>query len=217
MYPKLIHSEMMTNQKRDVIKNETRQTKKSDYQKTVMLKTGFNSELKEKALNYNYGSVQRATLSTVKAAQAYSHQYPGVGRVEIPTLNINLRINKGISNLVLNLGAGELKQDGVGGAIERMGISNYAIAAHNMANIGDTRSFFGPLVTSAKIGQNAYLHDYGSKSTYKYQIFKIKYIKANDWSVTADTSQTLSKPVLTMICCDYSGHKRFMVQAELIS
>lgn len=158
---------------------------------------------KDKKATYDYGQVKRLTMSNIAAARANARNLKIVGVITIPSINLNLPISKGITNQNLALSAGTFRPD------MKMGQGNYALAGHNMSNLGPT-VLFSPLYFKGKVGQRVYITNL--KKIYEYQITEKKFISKYDTQVVANTHQRM----ITLVTCDATGANRLMVRGKYL-
>lgn len=151
--------------------------------------------------NYNFSKVKPVSPATLAEAYKRRSNYKAVGQIAIPSLNINLNIYKGVGNDELNLGAGTMRPN------EKMGVSNYCLAGHNM---DDGKSYFSPLYSNYNrlIGRKIYLMNY--YTVYHYTITKSQFITAD----RTDLLNPSKKAIISLFTCDYTGHGRLYVQGK---
>lgn len=149
---------------------------------------------------YNFKNVKAVSSTDVIHAQFRNKHYVGV--VAIPAINLSVPISEGVDNHTLMQGAGTLRPN------EKMGVGNYALAGHNM-HAGST-ILFGPLYTSAKVGQTIYLSDL--KTVYEYKTTLVQQIPATDVGVVSDTPEK----IVTLITCNNDGSARIEVQGKFV-
>lgn len=161
------------------------------------------SESEKKKAQYNYESVKKLTLAQIANAKAHSKKVSIVGQIAIPSIGINLPIGKGINNTTLALAAGTFRPD------MKMGEGNYALAGHNMSNLGP-KLLFSPLYYKAKSGQKVYVTDL--KKVYVYKITQKEFVSKYRVDLVQDTPQKM----ITLITCDATGANRLMVRGKYI-
>lgn len=154
----------------------------------------------KKRASYNFRNVKAVSTWDVVNAQFKAKHFIGV--VAIPQINLSVPISEGVDNQTLKQGAGTLRKD------QQMGVGNYALAGHNMHK-GST-ILFGPLYTSAKVGQTIYLSDL--KNVYEYKTNLVQQIPATDIGVVSNTSDN----IVTLITCNNDGSARIEVRGKLI-
>lgn len=153
-----------------------------------------------KHASYNFQNVKALSTWDVVDAQFKAKHFIGV--VAIPQINLSVPISEGVNNQTLKQGAGTLRKD------QQMGVGNYALAGHNMHK-GST-ILFGPLYTSAKVGQTIYLSDL--KHVYEYKTTLVQQIPATDVGVVSDTPEK----IVTLITCNNDGSARIEVRGKFV-
>ena len=124
-----------------------------------------------------------------------------IGGIAIPSVEMNLPIFKGVSNYVLAVGAGTMKEE------QRMGSGNYALASHYMY---DPKLLFAPLV-NVELGSSILLTDL--EYIYEYKVTYKEYVEPTRVEVIDDVD---GKQMVTLVTCDVSGANRLIVQGELV-
>ena len=180
------------------IKNELIQSFRPDLTAQSMEKN------KNAKATYDYGQVKRLTMSNVAAARANAKDLKIVGVISVPADDITLPISKGITNRNLALSAGTFRPD------MKMGQGNYALAGHNMANLGP-KVLFSPLYYKGKVGQMVYITNL--KKVYAYKITQKQIINKYATQVVANTPH---QRIVTLITCDQTGAQRLMVRGKLV-
>lgn len=168
----------------------------------VINRTVVNSGNKAKTSN-DYSSIKKLTFAQIAKAKANSNKIPIVGQICIPSDNINLPIAKGINNTNLAFAAGTFHNN------MKMGRGNYALAGHNMSNLGP-KVLFSPLYYRAKVGQKIYITD--MKKVYVYQITSKKFVS----KYRVDLVKNTYKKQITLITCDATGANRLAVRGNYI-
>ncbi|GFI60776.1 hypothetical protein IMSAG044_01672 [Lactobacillaceae bacterium] len=151
----------------------------------------------------DYSSVKKLTLGQIAKARANSKNIPIVGQICIPADGINLPIAKGINNTNLAFAAGTFRKD------MKMGQGNYALAGHNMSNLGP-KILFSPLYYRAKVGQKIYLTNMAK--VYVYRITAKQFVS----KYRVDLVQNTSEKIITLITCDATGKNRLMVRGKYL-
>lgn len=156
----------------------------------------------QKEATFDFDQVESLDFNLV--AQATKGRDTGldtIGGIAIPSVKLNLPIFKGVSNYVLAVGAGTMKEE------QRMGQGNYALASHYMY---DPALLFAPLV-NVELGDTILLTDleyiYEYKTTYK------EYVEPTRVEVIDDKE---GKELVTLVTCDVTGANRLIVQGELV-
>lgn len=154
--------------------------------------------------NYNYGQVKSLSSTDVLKARMKHHNY--IGALAMPAQNMSTPIVEGVANSDLAVGAGTLRPH------MKMGKGNYALAGHNMDTTAPV--LFSPLYQAfakgpnTMNGQKIYVSDL--KRVYVYKVDQSAEISPKAVNVINNTS----RPILTLITCNYSGSQRIMVRAS---
>lgn len=156
---------------------------------------------KNKSANYDFSKVKSLDFQTVAKARMNKQKVHVIGVISIPSIKMSIPIAKGVSNEVLALAAGTMRED------MPMGEGNYALAGHHMRN---KKILFSPLYEKAKVGQKIYVSD--MKHVYQYKLTQRKFIKATRVDVVNDTP---TKKIITLITCDATGTNRLMIRGNL--
>lgn len=134
-----------------------------------------------------------------QAATTYKQDPLIIGRIQIPSVGLNLPINKGLSDVNMSTGACTMRPNQV------MGKGNYPLAGHYMTNNG---ALFSPL-ENTQIGQNIYITDLNH--TYTYKIYSKKIVDPHDVYLVNNTK----KPIITLITCANGGSMRWCIRGVL--
>lgn len=154
---------------------------------------------KEADVSFDWNNIRTLDAYTVISQNVKPEDMATIGAVAIPSVNMNLPINKGTDEASMYLGAGTLFPD------QEMGVSNYPIASHHSIH---EELLFAPLM-KVKNGDKVYLTDL--EYIYVYEIDNIRTVPATAVEVLDPTPT----PVLTMITCDYGLVDRVVVQASM--
>ena len=157
---------------------------------------------------FDFDSVESLSTEAVMKAQFENKNLPVIGAIAIPSVEINLPIFKGLSNVALLTGAGTMKEDQVMG-----GENNYSLASHHVFGIaGASDMLFSPL-DKAKEGMKIYLTD--KNKVYTYVISEVKVVQPTEVAVVDDTP---GKSEITLVTCtDAEATQRTIVKGELKS
>ena len=156
----------------------------------------------QKEATFDFDQVESLDFNLV--AQATKGRDTGlntIGGIAIPDVKMNLPIFKGVSNYVLAVGAGTMKEE------QRMGTGNYALASHYMY---DPTLLFAPLV-NVELGQTILLTDL--EYIYEYKVTYKEYVEPTRVEVIDDVKD---KQLVTLVTCDVSGANRLIIQGELV-
>lgn len=155
---------------------------------------------KEKEANYNFEDVKPAdTVNSIQAEVSTGDAV--VGRIQVPSVNLDLPIIKGVSDSGMYKGAGTMKKG------QELGKGNYALASHHMK---DPTLLFSPLDRVEK-GQEIKVSD--DTGEYTYKIVEKRVISAKDVYVIDDVQ---GHTLITLITCHAGGEDRLMVQGEMV-
>lgn len=158
---------------------------------------------RHKSAKYNYGEVKELTMANVAKARAKGKDLPIVGVISMPSIDMTLPITNGVSNQNLALSAGTLRPD------VKMGQGNYALAGHNMSNLGP-KTLFSPLYYKGKVGQMIYVTDL--KHVYEYRVTQKQFVS----KYRTDLVQNTKEKMITLITCDATGANRLMVRGTYV-
>lgn len=159
-------------------------------------------ENEKKEATFDFDQVESLDFNLV--AQATKGRDTGldtIGGIAIPDVSLNLPIFKGVSNYVLAVGAGTMKEE------QLMGQGNYALASHHMY---DPTLLFAPLV-NVSLGNSIFLTDLDY--IYEYKVTMKEYVEPTRVEVIDDVSD---KQLVTLVTCDTTGANRLIVQGELV-
>lgn len=151
----------------------------------------------------DYGSVKKLTLAQIARARVNTKNISIIGQISIPDDEINLPIAKGINNTNLAFAAGTFRKD------MKMGQGNYALAGHNMSNLGP-KILFSPLYYRTKVGQKIYLTN--MNKVYVYQITDKQFVS----KYRVDLVQNTPARIVTLITCDATGNNRLVVRGQYL-
>lgn len=150
---------------------------------------------------FDFEAVESLDLNLVAKASQQDFGMNVVGGIAIPSVELNLPIFKGVSNYVISVGAGTMKEE------QRMGHGNYALASHYMY---DPTLLFAPLV-NVELGASIFLTDLDY--IYEYKVTMKEYVEPTRVEVIDDVED---KRLVTLVTCDVSGANRLILQGELV-
>lgn len=159
------------------------------------------NEQQENDVDFEFEAVQSLSIADVLRAQASAENYPVIGSIVVPSVDMEVPILKGVSNSALAVGAGTMKPD------QKLGTGNYALAGHY---IEGRDVLFGPLY-HAELGDSIFLTDLDQ--IYEYKINHKETIAATDVHVIDDRP---GQTKLTLITCADSGYNRLAVEADFV-
>lgn len=165
----------------------------------IFLKSSQNNTLNYE--NYSKTLAQSSIISSVYKTNKISNDSNIFGTLEIPALGINYAVFNEFSEELLKISPCKF----YGPNINEKG--NIAIAGHNY----DNHTFFSDL-NKLKIDDEIYLFS-NSNNKYVYSIYDTFETTSDDLSVL--NSKLLIRKELTLITCNNSNKKRFIVKAFL--
>lgn len=170
----------------------------STYQESIE-----NVKKQDNSITFNFEDVTDVTAQEIaKIKFQMKDKLPqSIGSISIPSLQMELPILYGVSNLNLAIGAGTMK-DSI-----QMGKGNYSLAGHNTRN---ERTLFSPLVNATK-GMDVYLTDF--EDVYHYKINTIYTVEPTQVDVIEQHGEQIE---LTLVTCNYLGEKRQITHAKFI-
>jgi sortase A len=132
-----------------------------------------------------------------------------VGRLLIPSIDLNLPVYNGVTNDILNAGVGTMRPG------LTMGEGNFPIAGH-YAHIDNM--LFADL-TSIQIGDEIVLTD--NEHAYKYQVYETRIVEPTEVHWIEDAvAEEHGKPVISLMNCYYVNGQntddRYFVFGELV-
>lgn len=156
----------------------------------------------EKDVSFDFEAVESLSTEAVLRAQLANKSLPVIGAVAVPSVEINLPIFKGLSNVALLTGAGTMKSD------QQMGSEgNYALASHR---IQDGISLFSP-IERIQLGEVIYITDLNNIYTYKATF--VEKVEPTRVDLIDDVP---GKKMITLVTCgDMDAITRVVVQGEL--
>lgn len=132
-----------------------------------------------------------------------------LGKLLIPSIDLNLTLYNGVTNEILHAGLGTMRPD------LQMGEGNFPIAGHYSRN---KDALFGNL-TAVELGDSVYLTD--NDQVYEYQVYDTKVVKPTEleW-ITDQVAEEHGESVISLMNCYYVDGKytdnRFFVFGELV-
>ena len=132
-----------------------------------------------------------------------------LGKLLIPSIDLNLTLYNGVTNEILHAGLGTMRPD------LQMGEGNFPIAGHYSRN---KDALFGNL-TAVELGDFVYLTD--NDQVYEYQVYDTKVVKPTEleW-ITDQVAEEHGESVISLMNCYYVDGKytdnRFFVFGELV-
>lgn len=132
-----------------------------------------------------------------------------LGRLLIPSIDLNLTLYNGVTNEILHAGLGTMRPG------LQMGEGNFPIAGHYSRN---KNALFGNL-TALELGDFIYLTD--NNQVYEYQVYDTKVVKPTELEWIEDqVAEEHGDSVISLMNCYYVDGKytdnRFFVFGELV-
>ncbi|SJZ53666.1 LPXTG-site transpeptidase (sortase) family protein, partial [Pilibacter termitis] len=164
----------------------------------------------DKILNGDYEGKEIASVNIANYAEAKKNMQKnvndwGVGKLYIPSQEINLPILAGLKNENLLNGASTFRQD------QKLGLDNYVLLAHN---IYETDVLFNR-ISELKKGEEIYATDF--QDIYIYKVFENKVVRDTEVDVVERRKEGES-PIITLIRCEgnIGTIYRRIVQGEFV-
>lgn len=164
----------------------------------------------------DWDGVHYPTAKEMSDAKSKSNQAKAmkstVGTIQIPSLNLKLRILQGTNQRTLAYGATTMNPH------QKMGEGNYVLAGHNMQQKG---VLFSDLITNDKpqVHKGDTIKLSNGKETFTYEITSTETVKNTDTSILDQTEE----PTLTLFTCTKAKSIsdptpwRFVVHAKLVN
>lgn len=158
---------------------------------------------------FNFDSILEISPSQTFATTHTVSEDLIVGRLLIPSIDLNLTVYHGITNEILHAGLGTMRPD------LKMGEGNFPIAGHYSRN---KDALFGNL-TAVAIEDFIYLTD--NEQVYEYQVYDTQVVSpaAVQW-IEDQVAVNHGKPIISLMNCYYVDGKytdqRFFVFGELV-
>lgn len=150
-------------------------------------------------------------ISTSALAQTSGNIDPSlhVGRLYIPTINLNLPVYNGVTNDILNAGAGTMRPG------LAMGEGNFPIAGH----YAHTKNVLFADLTALEVNDEIYLTD--NETIYEYRVYETKIVEPTEVHWIEDAvAKEHGKPIISLMNCYYvdgqNTDDRFFVFGELV-
>ena len=165
----------------------------------IYLKSSQNTNLNYE--NYSKSLSQTSILSSVYKTTKTTTESNIFGTIEIPSLNINYAIFNEFNEELLKMSPCKFY------GVEINETGNIAIAGHNF----DNHTFFSDL-NKLQINDEIYLYS-NTNEKYIYSVYNTFETYSNDLSVL--NSKFIASKELTLVTCNNSNKKRFIVKAIL--
>lgn len=132
-----------------------------------------------------------------------------IGRLLVPSVDLNLTVYNGVTNQILNAGVGTMRPD------LTMGEGNFPIAGH----YARTPNVLFANLSAIEIGDKIFLTD--NENTYEYQVYETKIVRPTEteW-IYDEVAEERGSPVISLMNCYYvngvDSGDRYFVFGELI-
>lgn len=159
-----------------------------------------------KETEFEYEDIEDLSMLTSFESYVSDLSENVVGKVIIPSLNIDLPILRGVTNRNLNAGATTMRAD------QEMGKGNYPLAGHIMKN---KSLLFGALM-DIQDGAVVYITD--KETVYEYVVKKTEVVPDTALYMIEDNEiNKYDRPIVSLMTCFHSSKtgKRFFAIGEL--
>lgn len=163
----------------------------------------------ESETSFDFDAVEEITTSGTWLSPEYIDPDLIIGRLYIPSIDINVTVFNGVTNDILHAGVGTMRPD------LTMGEGNFPIAGHYSQ---DPSILFGNL-TSIEIGDEIYLTD--NEQVYEYVVYDTRVVEPTEveW-IQDDVATEHGEAIVSLMNCFYiDGERtddRFFVFGELV-
>lgn len=159
--------------------------------------------------SFDFDSIEEISTSGTWQSPDLIDQNLIIGRLYIPSIDLNLTVFNGLSNSILQAGLGTMRPG------LTMGQGNFPIAGHYSA---DPDILFGNLI-SVEIGDKIYLTD--NEKIYEYKVYETRIVDATEVKWVENTvAKEHGKPIISLMNCYFidgqNSGDRYFVFGELI-
>lgn len=159
--------------------------------------------------SFDFDSIEEISTSSTWLSPDLIDQNLIIGRLYIPSIDLNLTVFNGLSNSILLAGLGTMRPG------LTMGQGNFPIAGHYSA---DSDILFGNLI-SVEIGDKIYLTD--NEKIYEYKVYETRIVDVTEVKWVENTvAKEHGKPIISLMNCYYidgqNSGDRYFVFGELI-
>lgn len=159
--------------------------------------------------SFDFDSIEEISTSGTWLSPDLIDQNLIIGRLYIPSIDLNLTVFNGLSNSILHAGLGTMRPG------LTMGQGNFPIAGHYSA---DSDILFGDLI-SVEIGDKIYLTD--NEKIYEYKVYETRIVDVTEVKWVENTvAKEHGKPIISLMNCYYvdgqNSGDRYFVFGELI-
>lgn len=159
--------------------------------------------------SFDFDSIEEINTSGSVLSPEYIDDSLIIGRLYVPSIDVNLTVFNGVTNDILHAGVGTMRPD------LTMGEGNFPIAGHYAH---DDRLLFGDLI-SVEIGDEIYLSD--NETVYEYRVYDTRVVEPTEVEWIEDqVAEEHGKPIISLMNCYYVDGKntddRYFVFGELV-
>lgn len=179
--------------------------------------TAATEEISAKTLQDNLGKESNFDFDAIDAISPTGVLLDGsavderliIGRLLVPSVDLNLTVYNGVTNQILNAGVGTMRPD------LTMGEGNFPIAGH----YARTPNVLFANLSAIEIGDKIFLTD--NENTYEYQVYETKIVRPTEteW-IYDEVAEERGSPVISLMNCYYvngvDSGDRYFVFGELI-
>ena len=159
--------------------------------------------------DFDFDAIEEISPTGVLSNGGAVDEHLIVGRLLIPSIDLNLTVYNGVNNQILNAGLGTMRPD------LTMGEGNFPIAGH----YASTKNVLFADLTSVAIDDAIFLTD--NEKTYEYRVYDTKIVDPSEikW-IYDEVSEERGKPIISLMNCYYVNGKnsgdRYFVFGELV-
>lgn len=159
--------------------------------------------------SFDFGAIEEISASGTWLSPEYIDPSLIIGRLYVPSIDINVTVFNGVTNDILHAGVGTMRPN------LTMGKGNFPIAGHYSQ---DPSILFGNL-TAVELGDEIFLTD--NEKVYEYIVYDTKVVKPSEveW-IREDVATEHGKPIVSLMNCYYVDgvrtNDRFFVFGELV-
>lgn len=155
--------------------------------------------------NHNEVILEYDALTAIKMIPKLDSEYI-IGQIYAPAIDMNLPIQKGVTNESMWLGAGTMRLDA------EMGVGNYPLASH----YAGTRGVLFRNIHDVAIGTDIYVTD--KKTIYHYKIFSRELYPADAFYMIENEQATKrGNPIISLMVCNVTSEAgRIFAVGDLI-
>ena len=169
-----------------------------------MMQGNMNTEAE-----FDFDSIEEITTSGTWLSPGVIDPSLIIGRLYIPSIDVNLTVFNGVTNQILHAGVGTMRPN------LTMGEGNFPIAGHYSRN---KDVLFGNL-TAVEIGDKIFLTD--NETVYEYRVYETRKVlpSESEW-ILDDVAEEHGSPIISLMNCFYengvNSGKRYFVFGELV-